>query len=62
MGFLMTQAQPSIVARAMSDGDLKDKLSFTDRAERSLSEALLFTLSVVLHLSHSLGGEHGAAR
>jgi uncharacterized membrane protein (UPF0127 family) len=45
---------------AMSDDDGKNNRGLMNRTEKGFFEALLFTFSVVLHLSHSLEGEHVA--
>jgi hypothetical protein len=40
--------------------DGKDNSGLMIGLEKGFFEALLFTFSVILHLSHSLKGEHGA--
>ena len=45
---------------AISDDNRKNNGGLMTGIEKSLSEIFMFIFSVVLHLSHSLEGEHGA--
>ncbi len=54
------QTEGLIQAPTMSGDDGKKSGGLMIGVEKGLSEALLFTISVVLHLSNSLEGEHGA--
>jgi len=45
---------------AMSGEKGKNKAGLMTEVEKGFSEVFLFIFSVVLHLSHSLEGEHGA--
>jgi hypothetical protein len=50
----------SVEAPAMSGDNEKNSGGLMTGIEKGFSEAFLFIFSVVLHLSHSLEGEHGA--
>jgi hypothetical protein len=54
------QTKGSAQAPAMSGGNGKNNGGSMTGIEKGFSEAFLFIFSVVLHLSHSLEGEHGA--
>ena len=54
------QTKGPVQASAMPDDNGKNKAGLMTGVEKGFSEAFLFIFSVVLHLSHSLEGEHGA--
>jgi hypothetical protein len=53
------QTKGSVQVPAMSGGNGKNNGGLMTGVEKGFSEAFLFIFSLVLHLSHSLEGEHG---
>ncbi len=50
----------STQAPVMSGDDGKNNSGLMNTVEKGFSEAFLFTLSMVLHMTHSLEGEYDA--
>ena len=63
MRFSWRQQKPTeglVQVSAMSGDGGKNNGGLMTGVEKGFFEATLFTLSMILHLSHSLEGEHGA--
>jgi hypothetical protein len=54
------QKQTAELVPGVSGDNKKNNGGLTSKVERGLSEVFMFVFSVVLHLSHSLEGEHRA--
>jgi hypothetical protein len=54
------QTKGPVPTSAMPDDNGKNNAGLMTGVEKGFCEVFLFVFSVVLHLSHSLGEEHGA--
>ena len=54
------QTEGLVQVPTTSGDDGKNNSGLMTGVEKGFFEATLFTLSMILHLSHSLEGEHGA--
>jgi hypothetical protein len=53
------RTEGSVHVSAMSGDDGKNNSGLMTGVEKGFFEAMLFTLSMILHLSHSPDGKHG---
>jgi hypothetical protein len=60
MKFISKEQMQTEEFSSISDDNRKNNGGLMTGIEKSLSEIFMFIFSVVLHLSHSLEGEHGA--